>query len=209
MTTYPNLSPNTLVFINHEPTPRNKKVSLPETFKTLKDRFFPVNASMLAYVKGILKAMCPGLSDADFEKNMHSLYTGDRAFSNKHPYPDNFSIENLDCGGNCRRVTTGKPFKKVLFWWYEVQAIDPSHLPNTPADAGQIDFAIHTVPTISTTIKILNRFGVWTHQYRKNAFPQFNGRSLVPYFGAGGVNYVRADRVTALSGQVMPSPFVP
>ena len=207
--TPPTLQPNSMIFINHELKPRNPKVSLPETFKTLKDRMFPVNVSMLAYVKGILKLMKPGLMIAEFESNMRSLYSDDRAFSNKHPYPDNFAIENLDCGGNTRRVTTGKPFYKMFYWWYEVHAIDPSHLPviDTARDAGQIDFTVHIVPVISTTIKILNQYGVWTGQYRKNPFPQFQGRSVVPYFGQNGLNYVRADRITPVN--VIPEPFIP
>jgi hypothetical protein len=203
--TPPTLQPGQLIFHNHEMAPRNKKVSLPETYKTVSDRMFHMNHAMVEYTMAILHTMNPTMADADFIKAYSSLYASDRAFSNKHGYNSgDFAIEDLECGGGTKKVKTGIPQKRAGYWCYDVYAIDPNHLP----DPTKIDVTLHIIPVISSIKKILDQYGVWTGLYYKTPFYQFN-YNIVPFFGLNGTNAIRCDQVTPLQGSVIPRPFVP
>lgn len=203
------LFPNALVQVQHELKPRNAKHGLPETFKVLEDTLFPVvKYKLMPYMVEILKLKNPNMDAVTFAKNFSSLYTSDRAFSNKHgSNSGDFKVENLITGGATLRLVNGKPFRKRGYWYYSVWAVNVFN-PIIPSTLDTLDMTINFLPTISTTEKQLDASGKWTGLYRKTSFPQFDGNSVIPFWGKDGKNSIRADYVKHFEGSVIPSPFI-
>lgn len=199
----PTIPAGTLMQVKHDQEQGIRLRNNPETFKSLTDKMFQVTPAIAIYWKGILKLKNPNLTDAQFNQSWRGLTAGNRAFTNKHGWDSgDFRIENLICGGATVKVTTGIPFRTAGWWQYEVYALDPVNPPlYIPASVSLIDMTLNFLPTISTNIKV-RKF-----VYRVNAFPQFNGNSIVPYFGVGGRNSLRADHLRVVTK--VNSPFIP
>jgi hypothetical protein len=192
----------TLMQVKHDQEQGIKPRNDPETFKSLTDKMFQITPAIAVYWQGLLRLKNPNMTDPQFNQNWRGLTASNRAFTNKHGWDSgDFRIENIICGGATVRTTTGIPFRTAGYWYYEVYALDPLAIPVLPSSAVMIDMTLNFLPTISTGIKV-RKF-----VYRVNAFPQFNGNSIVPYFGVGGKNAIRADHLRVVTK--VNSPFIP
>jgi hypothetical protein len=180
-----------LVHVLHDDVARGP--GLPESNKCLSDRFFPVTSAMFSQIVVVNRLLNPDMPDQEFDRNMNGLFAGNRYISNKHAIgTESFAIENLYTGGATFRAVTGEIIKKNAKQWVEVYCIDPDHLPPTPKSLAEIDllqgwsFCV-TAPEDGVA----------------NPFPQFGGRFLMPLYGKGGRNFIRADNPDRKDGQAL------
>jgi len=204
-------SGSNLFFVKHDyqmspfPDRFNKLDRDPETVGTYYDRGIRVTPQMDAYMRHILKLFCPNLSDADFEKNYHSLMadgTRSGAFCNFAGIdsPD-WSWEELICGGATVEAVTGKVVRMGGGDWIECHALNASHVPPLPATIADVDMTRHFKPTTFTHERLADG------TYRVWSFPQFYDKGVVPLWSKSDTLFIPADRLMRVS--VIQNPFNP
>ena len=197
------------VFVKWDTKPRNKR-GAPAVYPTLACAWVKGQGAVLDYLVEMQHLMAPRYLDVPvgsgisaFEREMRSLWRSDAAFSNRHPWgASNFAIQGIYTTGATFRAITGKPYFARLRWWIDVYALDPLHLPSVPTNWDNIDWTLHFHPTSSTDIEYGNTI-------RTNPFPQFDGASIIPFFGAGGVQAIQFSNIKFLPDKTIPNPYNP
>ena len=162
----------------------------PETVPTYFAYPNPVTDKMDGYIRGILNLFAPGLSKDQFDKFWYSLWRGDRAFSNINgAETDHFAIQEILCGGATVEAVTGEPVRLGGRDWIEIHAINIHSIPPIPDRAEDVDMTRHFRPTTFTHKQLADG------SYRIGAFPQFDGKTVVPMFSRSDTLFIPAERL--------------
>jgi len=152
-----------------------------------------------------------------------SLTSGHRAFTNnagtdtRADFIRRVNLEEdlpvlfeLSCGGNVFELDSLEVFSLMEENYYRVKTLDPLKVSQYSEWNRNTHPQFFHLATNSTPFGFDGEVSE-TPPWRVDAFPQFNGRVVVPIFSANGINYVRTNRVKIMSPTDIfpPHPYNP